>query len=97
MNSIKFIFTNGIELCFFLSYRFIDDKGNLIPLDELRKFRDRFIRDTPKKEIRFDNKKTYYSFFDSFCTEENMLLVIPIAPNEVNYKKRCSYYEWRSN
>ena len=86
MGNVKFIFTNEIEVYFFLSYRFIDDKGNLIPLDELKKFRDRIIGDTPKlvREIRFDNKKAYYSFFDSFCTEENMPLVISIAPNEVN-------------
>ena len=88
MDSIKFIFTNEIEVCFFLSYRFIDNKGNLIPLDELKKFRDKIKRDTPKlvrdKEIEFDNRKTHYSFFNSFCTEKNMPLVISIDPNKVN-------------
>ena len=94
MNSVKFIFTDEIEAYFFLSYGFTDDKGNLIPLDELRKFRDRIISDTPKvvrdKEIGFDNKRTYYSFFDCFCTEENMPLVIAISPNEVGVEKDAS-------
>jgi len=85
MNSVNFIFTKETKVYFLFSYRFIDYKGKLIPLDELEKFRYKITKDTPKliNNIRFDNKKAYYSFFDSFCTEENMPLVISIDLNEL--------------
>lgn len=60
-----------------------------IPLSELEKFRDEIAKTRPKlfEDIKFDNKKAYYSFFDSFCTDENMPLVVSISPNKVNIGK----------
>ena len=89
MSSIEFVFTKEIEVYFFFSYKFLDERGNLIPLSELKKFRDEIPKTRPKllEDIEFDNKKAYYSFFDSFCTDENMPLVVSISPNKVNIGK----------
>jgi hypothetical protein len=91
---VEFVFTEQPELFFFLSYEFMDTKGNLIPVDELKSFRDRIAISLPtqfKPEgVRFENRNTYYSFAEGFCREENMPLAIGFIPSLVDIGDEAS-------